>query len=219
VSALIAESRSKDAARNVRVVTIAALSGILVMGSWRSVTRTRVWHDNERLFTQTVVDAPQSYRAHYMLGAWFFETGRKREGEHEYRRALALFPYDPFMAYNLAMQYQTSGMYGAAIPLYRWAFSIAPRFRQGEGRQNLAFCLANANEPASAREQALLAMSFGGARLRDLRRIVQFSDSVMGKTPNGRAKRPVSRVVSSRDGNGKVLHQSQIAGVVGVSGR
>jgi len=219
VSAFIDESRSKDAARNVRVVTLGALTGILVMGSWRSVTRTTVWHDNERLFTQTVVDAPQSYRAHYMLGAWFFETGRKREGEHEYRRALALFPYDPFMAYNLAMQYQTSGMYGAAIPLYRWAFSIAPRFRQGEGRQNLAFCLANANEPASAREQALLAMSFGGARLRDLRRIVQFSDSVMGKTPNRRAKRPVSRVVSPRDGNGKVLHQSQIAGVVGISGR
>jgi len=144
-----------------------------------------------------VVDAPQSYRAHYMLGAWFFDTGHKREGEHEYRRALALFPYDPFMAYNLAMQYQTSGMYGAAIPLYRWAFSIAPRFRQGEGRQNLAFCLANANEAASAREQALLAMSFGGARLKDLRRIVQFSDSVMGKRPNTRAKRP-ARVISSR---------------------
>jgi hypothetical protein len=196
VSALIAESRSKGAVRNGRVVAIAALTGILVMGSWRSVTRTTVWHDNERLFSQTVVDAPQSYRAHYMLGAWFFETGRKREGEHEYRRALALFPYDPFMAYNLAMQYQTSGMYDAAIPLYRWAFSIAPRFRQGEGRQNLAFCLANANQPASAREQALLAMSFGGARLRALRRIVQFSDSVMGKTPNHRAKSPVSRGIS-----------------------
>ena len=166
-----------------------------------------------------MVDAPQSYRAHYMLGAWMFETGRKKDGEHYYRRALALFPYDPFMAYNLALQYQTSGMYGAAIPLYRWAFAIAPRFRQGEGRQNLAFCLANVDQPALAREQAFLAMRYGGARLRDLRRIVQFSDSVMGKSPNARSKSPVRHAMVSHDENRNVLHQPQFAGVAESTGR
>jgi tetratricopeptide (TPR) repeat protein len=178
------------------------------------------------LFTQSVIDSPHSYRAHYMLGAWMFETGRKAEGEHHYRRALALFPYDPFMAYNLAMQYQTNGMYEAAIPLYQWAFSIAPHFRQGEGRQNLAFCLANANRPAEAREQALVAMQFGGARLRDLRRIVQFSDSVMRTTPNastrgpnGRAKSPLPRSAVSTVEDGKTRGPSQFAPVAAVTGR
>jgi hypothetical protein len=122
------------------------------------------------------------------------------------------------MAYNLAIRYQTSGMYAAAIPLYRWAFSIAPRFRQGEGRQNLAFCLANTNQPALAREQALLAMSFGGARLKDLRRIVQFSDSVMRRMPNARTKSPDPRAMSFLGHNRKVLGQSQIAGVAGITG-
>ena len=51
-----------------------------------------------------------------MLGAWMFETGRKKEGEHHYRRAIALFPYDPFMSYNLAVQYQMAGMFAAAVP-------------------------------------------------------------------------------------------------------
>jgi tetratricopeptide (TPR) repeat protein len=198
----------------------------LVAGSWRSVTRTMVWHDNERLFTQSVVDSPQSYRAQYMLGAWMFETGRKKEGEHYYRRALALFPYDPFMAYNLAMQYQTNGMYSAAIPLYKWAFAIAPRFRQGEGRQNLALCLAYANQPVEAREQALLAMEYGGARLKELRRIVQYADSVMGKAPSGgarlpndRTKSPHPRAAMSSFDDGKKLGTSQFARVANVTGR
>jgi hypothetical protein len=223
---LLAQVQSKGGARNYRVVTIVALVGILVAGSWRSVTRTTVWHDNERLFTQSIVDSPQSYRAHYMLGAWMFATERKREGEHHYRRALALFPYDPFMAYNLAMQYQANGMYAAAIPLYQWAFSIAPHFRQGEGRQDLAICLAGANRPAEAREQALLAMQYGGASLRELRRIVQFSDSVMRKAPNAPtrmpnagAKSPKPRSAMSPFGDGKMLGTSQFARVAGITSR
>ena len=222
--AVVAQAQSNDVARNARLMAVVALAGILVAGSWRSVTRTTVWHDNERLFTQSVIDSPHSYRAHYMLGAWMFETGRKREGEHQYRRALALFPYDPFMAYNLAMQYQTNGMYEAAIPLYQWAFSIAPHFRQGEGRQNLAFCLANANRPAEAREQALVAMEFGGARLRDLRRIVQFSDSVMRTSPNasthapnGRSKGPPPRSAVSTLEDGKTRAPSQFARVATIT--
>jgi len=220
VSRQIAQAQSDGSDRRVRVVALAGLAGILVAGSWRSVTRTMVWHDNERLFMQAVVDAPRSYRAHYMLGAWYFETGRNKEGEHYYRHALALFPYDPFMAYNLASQYQRSGMYAAAIPLYRWVFNITPQFRRGEGRQNLAICLAYTNQPALAREQALLAMSAGGARLKELRRIVQFSDSAMGKLPpNARTKRPASREIGSLPANGKKLGESQIAGAPEIGSR
>jgi tetratricopeptide (TPR) repeat protein len=202
-----------------KIAAAAALASILVAGSWRSAMRSVVWHDNERLFTQAVVDAPQSYRAHYMLGAWMFETGRKKEGEHHYRKAIALFPYDPFMSYNLAVQYQMSGMYKAAVPLYRWTFDIAPRFREGEGRENLAICLTNLNQPAPAREQALLAMQYGGARLKDLRRIVQISDSLLGKKPNAivRAKRPSHPEVAHTSADGNVPGKSQITGVARVT--
>ena len=195
----IAAMRSKDAIRTTRIAACAASVAILAAGCWRSITRTSVWHDNERLFTQAVVDAPQSYRAHYMLGAWMFETGRKIQGERSYRHALKLFPYDPFMSYNLAQQYQTSGMFKAAIPLYRWAFEIAPRFREGEGRENLALCYLYTNDPADAREQALMGMRYGGARLKDMRRIVQFADSSLGRGAyrKGGAKQPLARSEST----------------------
>lgn len=219
-------TQSNGVGRNARVVAVVAFVGILLAGSWRSVIRTTVWHDNERLFTQAIIDSPQSYRAHYMLGAWMFETGRKREGEHHYRRALALFPYDPFMAYNLATQYQTNGMCTAAIPLYEAAFSIAPTFHGGAGRQNLAVCLADTGQPAEAREQALTGMRLGGARLRDLRRIVQYSDSVMRavpngatRTPNARAKGPHRGSTVSSLGDGKTRGTSQFARVAAISGR
>jgi hypothetical protein len=211
LDARVAALRSNGGIRNARIAAIASLAGILVAGSWRSITRTPVWHDNERLFSQAVIDAPQSYRAYYMLGAWMFETHRKKEGEHYYRHALALFPYDPFMSYNLALQYQMSDMYAAAIPLYRWAFAIAPRFREGEGRENLALCLVNTNQPALAREQAFIAMRYGGANLKELRRIVQHTDSLLREQPpNARAKRPG---LSAR----KVLGASQFAGVAEIT--
>lgn len=222
---LAAHAQSKGVARNARVAAVAALVGILVAGSWRSVTRTTVWHDNERLFTQSIIDSPESYRAHYMLGAWMFETGRKREGEHHYRRALALFPYDPYTSFNLAMQYQSNGMCAAAIPLYEAALTISPTLHQAMGRQNLAACFADTGHPAEAREQALLGMSLGGARLQDLRRIVQYSDSVMRavpnaatKLPNARAKGPQPRHTVSSFDDGKTRGASQFARVTAVSG-
>jgi hypothetical protein len=202
----IAELQPKDVARNARVVAVTGFASILIAGSWRSFTRTPVWHDNDRLFAQAVADSPQSYRAHYMLGAWMFQTKRKKEGEHEYRRALALFPYDPFMAFNLAQQYQMAEFCGAAIPLYKWAFEIAPHFREGEGRENLAGCLANMNNFSEAREQAFIGMSFGGGKLKDLRRIVQFSDSALRHNPNDAGG--AHRASSAR---GKVLGKLQIA--------
>lgn len=192
--------RSNDTMLRARIAGGVACVAILVAGCWRSITRTAVWHDNERLFNQAVVDAPQSYRAYYMLGAWMFETNRKIQGERSYRHALKLFPYDPFMSYNLAQQYQTSGMFKAAIPLYLWAFEIAPRFREGEGRENLALCYLYTNDFSDAREQALMGMGFGGARLKDMRRIVQFADSALarGAYRKGGAKEPPHRTESAQ---------------------
>lgn len=196
--------------RNVRIAAAALVLGVLVAGTVRSAGRTPVWRDNEHLFRQAVIDAPESYRAHYMLGAWLFETGRKREGEHAYRHAIALFPYDPFASYNMALQYQTAGMYEAAIPLYKWAFAIAPKFREGEGRANLAICYVNTNKPVEAREQALLAMQYGGAPLWQLRRLLQYSDSLLGKPDATRqANSPRPDQLAALDG--KAPLQSQTA--------
>jgi hypothetical protein len=82
--------RSPGTQRVGSMLGAAALGAILVAGVARSASRTRVWRDNDTLFSQAVLDAPESYRAHYMLGAWKFEQGRKQEGEQHYRRAIHL---------------------------------------------------------------------------------------------------------------------------------
>src|SRR6185503_1049365 len=104
-----------------------------------SSQRNAVWHDNETLFRQGIVDSPDSYRAHFMLGVLLFEMRRLVEGEKHYREALRLFPYDPLMAYALAEQYRGAGLCKPAIPLYRALHATVPEARIG--RIGLASCL------------------------------------------------------------------------------
>lgn len=153
------------------------LAGVVVLlsaGVWRSESRTQVWKDNETLFHQAVIDAPLSYRAHYMLGAWSFEKSRKRFGEAEYRRALTLFPYDPFLSYNTAEQYRKVGMCAQAVPFYRWTRGLDPNFPLG--RAGYSQCLLEIGQYDEAKKVAYEAMSVGG-ELKQARRLVFLADS------------------------------------------
>jgi len=147
---------------------------VLAAGMARSVQRTPVWRDNERLFHQAVIDSPDSYRAHYMLGAWDFEENRRREGEAEYHKALSLFPYDAYLSFSLAEQYRRWGLCGPALPLYRWTRSLDPSFPLGHGV--FAWCLLNEGQYDEARQQALEAIRAGGD-LQGMRRIIFLADS------------------------------------------
>ncbi len=148
---------------------------LLVTGAVRSSRRTMVWHDNDRLFDQAVLDAPRAYRAHYMLGAWSIEKHRFRKGEAEYRRALALFPYDPNVSYTLAEQYRRLGFCQAAIPLYQWSFGLDPEFPMGHTA--LTSCLITEKQFADARTEAFAGLR-AGASPRLMRRVIAIADSV-----------------------------------------
>ena len=78
------DGRRASKARSWRASSAAAL---IAAAMARSIQRTTVWRDNDRLFRQAVLDSPLDYRAHFMLGAWDFEQKRKREGEAEYRKS------------------------------------------------------------------------------------------------------------------------------------
>jgi hypothetical protein len=159
-----------------------ALAAVLVAAAWQSAARTRVWKDNDTLFRQAIVDAPNSYRAHYMLGAWLFERDRLSEGEHHYRQALHLFPYDPYMAFNLGQQYQRVGMCDPALTMYRWTYETSPEFEVGRSRFHYAKCLLRKKEYAEARRQALYGIQLGGASLKLLRGIIAAADSGLMKS-------------------------------------
>jgi hypothetical protein len=162
--------------RRILVVAAGLCATVLIAGALRSAIRTRVWRDNDTLFRQAVIDSPRGYRAHYMLGAWNFENKRKRDGETEYRRALKLFPYDPFLSLNMAEQYRNMGMCAPALPMYRWAYGLSPTLRRD--RTEYAWCLLHEGFFDEARSSALNALRFHADRA-SIRYIVAAADSAL----------------------------------------
>jgi protein O-mannosyl-transferase len=179
----IDKSRGRADERSLTAFGQLALSVLIVVGAAKSAKRSTVWRDNDTLFRRAVIDAPYSYRAHYMLGAWHFENKQRRDGEVEYRKALHLFPYDPFLSYNMAEQYRQFGLCSAALPLYRWTNSLDPNFPLGHTA--FAMCLLDQGDFDEAKATALDAFHFGGdAKM--LRRIVFVVDSVHSAARHGK---------------------------------
>jgi protein O-mannosyl-transferase len=122
-----------------RTLAVVGCGIVLAMGAWRSATRTLVWHDDERLIRQTVIDAPLSYHAHALLGRVLFDLGDAREGEREFQTALRLYPHDPEVFAGLGQRYRNAGLYPPAIPLFRQALRLAPQMVPV--RNMLIYCL------------------------------------------------------------------------------
>jgi hypothetical protein len=146
--------------RSVQLAAASVVVMLVALGLARSVTRNRVWRDDETLFHQGVIDAPDSYRAHYILGILLFEQKRRGEGEAHYRRALQLFPHDPVVMLALADEYRLADRCGPAIPLYRSAFAMAPNMRKGQ--ISLAACLLETLQLDEAKQMAASSVRWGG---------------------------------------------------------
>ncbi len=149
-----------EQSRAAEMIGAAVVLTLVGLGLMHSHARNRAWSDTETLFTQSIVDAPDSYRAHHMLGQLYFERGDRARGEQHLRRALELFPHDPVVAYNLAEEYRKAGWCKPAIPLYRSAFSIAPGMRKSQ--YGLAACLLEELDMDGARRTALNTIRWGG---------------------------------------------------------
>ena len=164
---------------------------LLALGIWRSTTRNAAWRDNETLFRQGVVDSPDSYRAHFMLGMYLFEKTSRVEGERHSRVALRLFPYDPVMIYALAERYRASEMCEPAIPLFRALFVIQP---DATGHLGFASCLLRTLRLAEARQEALAALK-AGAPVAPARAIIaaarEAEDSLRARRARGDTAAPV----------------------------
>jgi hypothetical protein len=137
--------------------TLVLLVGLSLI---RSNSRNRVWRDNDTLMRQGIIDSPNSYRAHLLLGVHLFESKRKSEGEGHYQHAMQLFPYDPLMTYDLAEKYRGADMCEPAIRLYRWLFTLKPDFEVG--RIGLAACLLVTLKLDEARREAVASIRAGG---------------------------------------------------------
>ncbi len=161
-------------ARRLQYAGAAAVVALLAAGTWRSAERQKVWHDDDILFKTGVKEAPDSYRAYFMLGAWYMQNKRYRDGEAEYRRGMQLFPFDPFMAFSFAENYRLWGICKPAIDLYRWALSFDSTMTLG--RPQIANCLLLENKFDSAKAAAVDAVRHGGP-VWDMHRVLIWADS------------------------------------------
>jgi hypothetical protein len=168
-------------------------AAMLITGVVRSERRSMVWHDNDTLFQHAIVDAPLSYRAHYMYGSWLFQHRHIIAGEAQYKIALKLFPYDPYMTFNLAERYREFGMCQHAIPQYRWTLGLDPSFPLG--RTQLADCLLQVHDYDGAKVAALDALKAGGPS-RITHYIIKLADSSKAAAHSAAKKNDTTSVVA-----------------------
>ena len=123
-----------------RLATTALLAMLLAGGIVRSSSRNLVWHDNPRLFRQTVLDVPTSYRAHWMLAEYLTDAGRTREGLDEMLLAVVLGRRnDPGLLSFAADRFRMANQCPRAMGMYRRALEIDPTLP--ELRFNASVCL------------------------------------------------------------------------------
>ena len=149
----LAEYLATHASRGRQRLAVATLTLLLLLGVGRSVDRQRVWKNNEKFFQALMVDAPNSYRAHFIHGRYLAQNGHMRAMEMEYRKAIRMFPYDAGMTLSIADAYTRAGLCGPAVALFEWTFGVEAD--TGDGRYEYVYCLARLNRWADVRREAL----------------------------------------------------------------
>jgi len=163
-----------------------ALAAILVMGTTRSASRQLVWKDQITYWSQTVIDAPLSYRSHLALAQLLFKAGAKGWAEREYKAAMFLYPNQWGAALDLADKLRLADKCEPAVAYYRQALLLD--LTEEAARTSMIACLLHLGRYAQARDEAREGMSYATrpARLKLFQRLFVISDSArIAKAPEG----------------------------------
>lgn len=156
-------------------VPIAGLAA-LAFGVARSSDRNAFWHDTDSAFEMMAEESPLNFKAHYALGGQYFERNRFREGELEWRMAIALMPTYHGVYLDLAHRYRQAHLCDVAIPLYQKALSLEPEHELA--RVSIAACQLELAQWRLARRTARVAIA-GGMYQRAFRYIIERADSAL----------------------------------------
>lgn len=167
-----------DSSRVARLAIAGSVGALLVVGTMRSWNRAPVWHDNDTLFRQTVLDVPSSSRAHWMLAKHVSQTEGPRAAIDEMLLAVALGRKDdPMLLGFAADQLSMAGMCPRATGLYLRALAITPENPQL--RANTSLCLLRLGRIEEARSVAQAGPP-GTASDPRIARMLAISDSLAG---------------------------------------
>ncbi len=159
-----------------RFAPAALVVALLVAGIGRSSTRNRVWHDNDRLFRQTVLDVPTSYRAHWTLAEHLTDAGQTQDGLEEMLLAVVLGKRDdPGLLSFAADRFRMANQCPRAMGMYRKALDIAPNLP--DLRFNASVCLLQLGKLDEARALARDGLVTSAADTH-LLRVISVADSL-----------------------------------------
>jgi hypothetical protein len=137
---------------------------VLLTGAVRSAVRQPVWRDDQSFLDQMLVEAPRSYRSHWIRGLRLFAAHDAAGGEQALATAVALFPDDPQLLAQVADRYRSSNRCPAAVPLYQHSLSIDRRTYYL--RERLIGCLIRLGRLDEAQAEVRQALASGEARAR-----------------------------------------------------
>jgi hypothetical protein len=128
-----------------------AAAVLIGLGVWRSALRQPVWRDNGTLFSQTVRDAPRSYRAHWVYGLYLFDHGNHDAAFAELESAISLYPRDASLYGDVGDVYRSAGRCDLSVTDYQQALAMDPGLKYTRAR--LASCYLRLGRYADARIQ------------------------------------------------------------------
>lgn len=184
VAAVHAWRAMSERGRVQQVATATAFAALLGIGVIRSSARNVAWHDNERLFRQTVLDVPTSYRAHWMLAELLTDAGHTQEGLDEMLIAVVLGrKNDPGLLSFAADRFRMANQCPRAMGMYRKALDIDPTLP--ELRFNASVCLLQLGKLDEAKLLARQGL-VSAATDSHLQRVLVVADSLasLSKKPN-----------------------------------
>jgi len=141
----VVEGRKSKVERRWR--TTAGIAGtvvILAALSWLTRGQISVWRDTETLFQHAVQVTKGNYIAHYNLGHYYQEQGRRTEAFAQYLRTTELKPQYPNAWNNLGVLLTEDRKFAEAVPYFQAALKHKPG--DGEFRTNVVRCLALAGK-------------------------------------------------------------------------
>jgi tetratricopeptide (TPR) repeat protein len=166
-----------DATRSpLRLLVPLSCFAALAFGVARSAGRNAFWHDTDSAFELMVEESPLNFKAHYALGGQYFQRNRFREGELQWRMAIALMPNYHAVYMDLAHRYRQAHLCGAAIPLYEKALSLEPELTVAT--VSIAACQLELAQWRRARTTARVAIADGMYK-RAFRYIIERADSAL----------------------------------------
>ncbi len=109
-----------------RRVGLAALALVMVLGGWRSWTRTPTWLDDGTMFQTLIDDYPHSGRSQWLMGDIYMAQGQQSEALRAYREAIPNLGEHYGLTLEVGRKLLAGGNLRGAEALLRKAWGEAP---------------------------------------------------------------------------------------------